>query len=153
MGRPKLDNIQDKFLSISKRLVVDGNDCWIWPGHTNSAGYGMVCCDHMTDLPNNRGLITVHKLSYLYHYARMPKDTIILHSCDNRRCCNPEHLRCGTHKENSLDAQARGRLKGINYRKEYGMSRTELATKLGITPGNLSNRLKKWGNPYYNANK
>ena len=81
------------------------------------------------------------------------QDKIILHDCDNRRCCNPEHLRAGTHLENSRDAQARGRLRGINYIKEYGKTRTALARELGITPGNLSNRMSKWGNPYYDTRK
>ena len=83
----------------------------------------------------------------------MPKDKIILHDCDNRRCCNPEHLRAGTHLENSRDAQSRGRLRGINYIEVYGCTRTELARKLNITPGNLSNRMAKWGNPYYNPHR
>ena len=153
MGRKALTNISMKWSAISKRLVVDSNDCWIWPGHTSQAGYGIVSCDKMTDLPHNTGQISVHKLSYLYHYGRMPKDKIILHDCDNRRCCNPEHLRAGTHLENSRDAQARGRLRGINYIKEYGKTRTALARELGITPGNLSNRMSKWGNPYYDTRK
>ena len=149
MGRRALSNIQMKWHAISKRLVVDSHDCWIYPGHCNAAGYGIVNCENMTDLPENSGQISTHKLSYLYHYGRLPKDSIILHDCDNKRCCNPEHLRAGTHLENSRDAQERGRLKGVNYIKEYGCTRTELARKLNITPGNLSNRIRKWGNPYY----
>lgn len=35
-----------------------------------------------------------------------------LHSCDNRKCCNPRHLRWGDAKENACDAVERceGRL-------------------------------------------
>lgn len=33
----------------------------------------------------------------------------VLHSCDNRRCCNPQHLRQGTPKQNSHDSVKRGR--------------------------------------------
>lgn len=153
MGRKSLRTIQEKFESISKRLVIDHNDCWNWPGHVNSSGYGTVNCEHMIDLPHNRGQVSVHKISYLYHYARLPKDKVILHSCDNRLCCNPAHLRAGTRAENSKDAQSRGRLKGINYLREFGMTRTQLAERLNITPGNLSNRMRKWGNPYYNHKK
>mgnify|MGYP003637331437 FL=1 len=153
MGRRSLRTIQEKFESIKTRLVIDDNGCWNYVGHTNSAGYGVVCCENMIDLPHNKGQVTTHKLSYLYHYSRMPKDTILLHSCDNRRCCNPDHLSAGTRKENTMDAQRKGRLKGINYLQLYGMTRTELAKKLGITPGNLSNRMRKWGHPHYNKNK
>jgi len=153
MGRRSLRTIQEKFEAIKLRLCVDDNDCWNYVGHTNNAGYGVVCCENMIDLPHNAGQITTHKLSYLYHYARLPKDTIILHSCDNRRCCNPDHLTAGTRLQNSRDAQARGRLKGINYIKLFGITRTQLAERIGISPGNLSNRMRKWGNPYYNHKK
>ena len=149
MGRRRLSNISLKWQAIQNKVLKTDSDCWLWQGHTNAAGYGIVTCENMTDLPENSGQVTVHKVSYLYHYGRLPKDKIILHDCDNKRCCNPEHLRAGTHLENSRDAQERGRLRGINYIKEYGCTRTELARKLNITQGNLSNRMRKWGNPYY----
>ena len=32
-----------------------------------------------------------------------------MHSCDNPPCCNPAHLRAGTHAENEADKWARNR--------------------------------------------
>ncbi len=32
------------------------------------------------------------------------------HTCDNPPCCNPEHLRGGTQRQNMNDARRRGRL-------------------------------------------
>jgi hypothetical protein len=40
-----------------------------------------------------------------------PIGGIALHSCDNRRCVNPEHLRWGTYLDNTRDAYLRGRHK------------------------------------------
>jgi len=148
----KITTIAGKWNKISKRLQKYG-DCWIWPGHTNSAGYGMVTCDHIGELPNNKGLVSTHKLSYLYHYGRLHKDHIIMHTCDIRRCCNPEHLKSGTRHDNVLDAMRKGRLRGRNYMKLFGKTREQLAEEIGISPANLSNRLRKWGNPYYNTDK
>ncbi len=34
----------------------------------------------------------------------------VLHSCDNKKCVNPKHLRAGTAKENSQDAVERGQM-------------------------------------------
>ena len=40
------------------------------------------------------------------------KDKLVLHSCDTPSCCNPNHLRTGTHQENMNDMKARGRARG-----------------------------------------
>lgn len=34
---------------------------------------------------------------------------LVIHSCDNPPCCNPKHLRVGTHADNAEDRSRRGR--------------------------------------------
>lgn len=50
-----------------------------------------------------------HKLAYILAYGELPSDMIIRHRCGNGNCCNPTHLRAGTHRENRLDDAARKR--------------------------------------------
>ena len=39
----------------------------------------------------------------------VPEGKQLLHSCDNRKCCNFKHLRVGTHQENMDEMQDRDR--------------------------------------------
>jgi hypothetical protein len=38
-------------------------------------------------------------------------DVVICHKCNNRRCCNPDHLYAGTHKSNAADRKTHGTAK------------------------------------------
>jgi predicted XRE-type DNA-binding protein len=78
------------------------NECWEWQKSTIKQGYGR------TSL--NGKMILAHRLSFYYTHGRhVSQDKIICHSCDNKKCCNPNHLREGTHKDNSDDMFLRNR--------------------------------------------
>jgi HNH endonuclease len=88
------------------------NDCWEWTGSLNGEkGYGMFY--------DGSKRIYAHRFSYLIHYGEIPEKLIILHSCDNSKCVNPDHLSVGTHKENSHQASSRGRLKKVLTKRGY----------------------------------
>lgn len=72
-------------------------DCWEFQGGLNNIGYGMI-----RDTDHN-GMRTTHRVSYEVHKGEIPDHMCVLHTCDNRKCCNPEHLWLGTHKENIHD--------------------------------------------------
>lgn len=91
------------------RRVNRQDGCWDWQGSTNSTGYGSLSfCGRAA---------TAHRvaafLSGLVQDVAAPRNRkgtgFILHSCDNRRCCNPAHMRVGTYEENQLEAYARRR--------------------------------------------
>lgn len=84
----------------------DENGCWIWKGFLHKNGYGVINIDGKNQF--------VHRVSYQIAYnEEIPEDMMILHSCNNRACVNPAHLRIGTHEQNMKDMteasrQARG---------------------------------------------
>jgi hypothetical protein len=85
---------------IKSYCFVTPNHCWEWQGPKRK-GYGA--------LTYNRRTFSVHRIScFLKHGEPNPNDNA-LHSCDNRSCVNPEHLRWGTQLENVQDAIDRKR--------------------------------------------
>jgi len=81
--------------------------CWNWTMSLyHGTGYGQVSSRKFI---NETGKVAAHTLSYYAHFGPYPDDKIIIHSCDNRKCFNPAHLRAGTHLDNTRDKIERGR--------------------------------------------
>ena len=85
--------------------IQQENGCWIWVGSTDKDGYGRIRAKI-----GSVEIVKAHVLSYVLHTGEIiPKGMVVMHSCDNPRCVNPNHLSVGTYKENSLDMFAKGR--------------------------------------------
>lgn len=81
--------------------VQKTNYCWIWEGYKSPAGYGVVTIygeQHQT-----------HRLSWMFECGPIPKGMIIMHTCDNPSCVNPDHLKLGTQRDNMHDMWDKGR--------------------------------------------
>ena len=89
---------KDKFWS---RVKIGGQDeCWPWIAGLRSFGYGCVSVEGQST--------GSHRAAWFYTHGYLPT-LHILHSCDNPPCCNPNHLREGTPRDNSDDMLTRGR--------------------------------------------
>lgn len=77
-------------------------DCWLWDGATDKDGYGVLYWLGK--------VVRAHRLSLAVFLGEdIPSEVLVLHSCDNPRCCNPQHLRKGTHADNVKDKISRYR--------------------------------------------
>lgn len=77
--------------------------CWNWTGAITTTGYGVF-------QKGRRGcnLYKSHRFSYELHHGEIPDGMLILHSCDNKKCVNPNHLSIGDYKRNLKEAWDRG---------------------------------------------
>lgn len=79
-----------------------GSECLNWPFALTAKGYGAARF-------NGAGM-NAHRAVCLLAHGEPPTAAHIevAHSCGNRKCCNPAHLRHATSAENSADALAHG---------------------------------------------
>ena len=88
--------------------IGDPESCWSWQGTRDRDGYGV-----FKYLNKNR---RAHRVVYgLTHGGEQPR--VVMHTCDNPACCNPDHLRGGSQSQNMQDKvrkdrQARGSKNG-----------------------------------------
>lgn len=127
------------------------SSCVEWTRARDSAGYGQLWD------PALRRVIYAHRRAYEVAHGPIPDGMVVMHSCDNPACVNVEHLELGTHRDNALDKQRKGRgnqPKGLkNGRCKFSddvvqrmralwqsgeLSQTEIAKRFGASSSNVS---------------
>jgi hypothetical protein len=128
------------------------DSCWLWTGFKKN-GYGQFWL--------NRKPVYSHRVAYEMWVGPIPDGLLIRHKCDNRLCCNPEHLEPGTIADNMRDKVERGRqyhplyshkgqtnpfaklteddVREIRVLLGFGMKGAELATRFSVSEGCVSN--------------
>jgi len=86
---------------LSSVNTIDPNSCWEWLKRINLGGYGSIGINGKTCL--------AHRISYEIFKDKIPDNMLVCHSCDNRKCINPDHLFLGTYKDNCQDMIKKGR--------------------------------------------
>lgn len=104
---PKVRAWQQAF--IRQRVEIDpSTECWNWTLSCNNKGYGM--CKVSKPF---RKQVTSHRLAYMAFNGPIPGDLFVCHTCDNRKCCNPDHLFLGTVTDNWHDRINKREAEGI----------------------------------------
>lgn len=92
------------------------------------------------------GGVTTGSHRHAYCFARgVPithiKDAVVRHTCDNKRCINPQHLVLGTSQDNSTDMVNRGRsLRGEQHKRVVLTEDNVRYIREHVVPN-----CKKWG--------
>lgn len=144
---------QERFWSNVQ--IGDPDQCWLWIGsNVDGDGYGRV------------GPIAASRISKsLTTGIAFSREVHVLHSCDNRLCCNPHHLFLGNQFINVMDAVSKGRNNGARgsqnrkakftedqveairvIQKDVGVTYKMIGMQFGITGEQASNimRGKAW---------
>lgn len=91
------------FERIMGRRHFSESGCHEYTGYIGPLGYG--------DLMFKGKQIKVHRLVWICLHGPIrpwPLD-VVMHSCDNRKCVNPDHLSLSTQQKNIRDCVAKGR--------------------------------------------
>lgn len=79
------------------------NECWVWLRGRNTGGYGATSFGKVH-------YSVAHRIAWeLANGRKADPDKVVMHTCDNPPCCNPRHLRLGTHLDNNRDMVRKGR--------------------------------------------
>lgn len=69
----------------------DSSECWLWTGAVRN-GYGAIKHDNK--------VLGTHVVAFRMAGGVIGAGELVVHSCDNKLCCNPSHLSAGTATRN-----------------------------------------------------
>lgn len=115
----------------AKVKKAGADECWLWQASKNLDGYGRFRVNGVKK--------QAHHVAMYLKSGQWP--AYVLHSCDTPACCNPSHLREGTHQENIAECweKRRGRkfknthlLPAIRDLISAGKRNNEICRELGV---------------------
>jgi len=153
---------KEKYIEHTKKRLLKNrkivNECWEWKGFSQNKGYGFISWGQ----GKSKTKWLVHRISYTIWKGEIPKGMFILHSCDNPKCFNPDHLSVGTQKDNLQQMSQRGRSNArygsksgksklkesevikIRQMRDEGKTLKEISKKFNVTDANISDICQKY---------
>jgi hypothetical protein len=97
--------------------------------------------------------IRVHRLVYELHNGKIDNGLVVMHTCDNPSCINPNHMELGTHKENMEDKSKKNRTPKSQVRLTQdkklelclsNLTESDLCKKYGVSYRTVRNVKKRY---------
>ena len=86
---------------VEAQTVINEKGCHVFTGSKDECGYGRI--------HQGKKLVRLHRAMYEKVHGYIPQGMVIMHSCDNPACINPEHLSADYQSENVKDMYSKGR--------------------------------------------
>lgn len=115
---PNIISLKDQRRFWNKVDIKENDRCWNFRYKHSINKYGRFVIDKKNYSSN--------RIAYYLSYGPYHPAWKVLHSCNNKRCCNPAHLRLGTDKENIVEYYSRIPRKP---RKKYKYPRKHIKKK------------------------
>ena len=88
----------------AKVKVTNVDKCWEWQGSCNNTGYGTVAWHGKIYTAHRVAAWLSGQVKELNAPTNKQDKGYVLHRCDNRKCCNPNHFFIGNYTDNQKDA-------------------------------------------------
>lgn len=95
------ETMQSLMCRMATKIIVVSTGCWEWTASIDVCGYARIGLRHKS--------MKAARAMWMVIHGENPK-LCILHTCDNRKCVNPDHLWLGTTGDNTRDAAKKKRL-------------------------------------------
>lgn len=129
--------------------------CWLYTGFIKWDGYGWLA----RTVEGRTKYMTAHRYAWILTHGAPAEGMHILHECDIPACCNPAHLRLGTHQENMADQRTKGRhvhgersrrntvtyAQVVEMRRQHaeGLHWNEIADRMGVSRAIVYHAVKR----------
>lgn len=101
---------------LDARIIRQENGCWEVQGYPNRSGHVQISSGSRWTQPYVRA--KAHQIAWERANGRpVPDGMVIMHTCDNPCCANPDHLQLGTQRDNILDSIRKGRYNAFGIQK------------------------------------
>ena len=101
---------EDRFWS----KIDKSGDCWTWTASSNADGYGRFCLNNKMEY--------AHRVAYEMEHGPVSRALDIDHTCYNKSCVKPAHLRAASRKQNTenregAQSNSKSGVRGVTWHK------------------------------------